>query len=281
MGKTAVITCIDARANRYLDERYASNGSNIFYRTEAANTLALVDSLADAIARRGVTDIKVLCHSDCAAINVLTKAIVVADFHNDMIDGDLVNKFNADKNVLDVARLMLMNRDLAGADVSLSRAFRNLCSHIEKRNPAKQKEHLESMFSDFVGLKISTELVDLGSMATSPNKPVSIVVTNATTASAKQICDNAGTDPSATYIIATAYQNEALNPLRLATKVVGSMINKGKVSNEREIRIVDSPVPVAHTADENIDGRRVPETRSGTGTGEPRCTTCWRPGALS
>ncbi len=239
-----------------LDKHYRNDGSAIFYRTEGASTAGIITSLTDAIARRGATGIEVLCHSDCAAIRVLSKVLSDSKYHNDIIDGGLVSQFNMDNDVNGI-RMKLLTRDVRVA-LESSDAFSQMRRVIEGKNPSVQRTHLNVMFSDFVGLKISAKRVELENTRLSPGSSPTIVLTNATTASASQICKEAGTDPTATYIIATAYPSEALNPLRLLTKSIDAMISARKMPEVRKIRIVSSQVPTARVVEENVDKRRVP-----------------------
>jgi carbonic anhydrase len=250
MEVVAVVSCIDRRFNEYISRMYQNQDKNkeyIFYSAEAASTFGITGSLEDAVFRRGATTIEVLCHGDCAAMDTVSRTL--AGEFNDLIDNEFVRRFEDD--IIKKGRLIMMNRNGKKSRESLT--YMLIRNHVEEKNPAVQEANLLSIFKDTVGLKVSTKMIhekDFKDDGITPKDSVNIVVTNATTDLPGAICASAGTNPNTTFIIRVAYLSEVAERIEFAVKKVNQLINKGVIADIRDIRFVDSKIPVSYITSE-------------------------------
>lgn len=245
----AVLSCIDRRFAEYLDEKYVSNKNTtfVFYSTEAASVFGVEKSLLDAIVRRGASEIKILCHNDCAAMGSIADVLAMPGKLNDSIDGHFVSQF-AYLPVVKSMQFILNRRGLEKTDVRHTKHYGEMLSHIEQHNPTVQESYLRKMFSDRIGerigLKISAELVSLKDRALDPKEPIHILITNSTTATAGQIRKDAGDDikQGTSYIIRATYPSEIDYRIWFAVMKIKEMQKKNLVG-DCDIRVFDSAVP--------------------------------------
>ncbi len=239
MGKKLVLVCMDKRFNRYVDTTYKNDTDTIFLSSDGANAHNVIRSLSYAVENMGATDIEVVGHMDCAAMGIVTNALLGSMQDDELVEREVVRQFEG-KQITDTrAKLAFHN----STRISESIIRYDARAHVEEHNPEIQERYIKHMFSDFVGLKVSSKVVDLKKVALDPNEPLSIVLTNATAASAMQICKEASTDFTSTYIIRTVEPRESIAPLKVVAHAIESFIDQNRISNMREIRIVDSPVP--------------------------------------
>ncbi len=92
--KALVVACMERRLNGddYLDA--LNDGNTLFCRTEGANVQGIKTTIIDAVQNRGVTDVIVMPHNDCGAMNA-ARAMLEMEIPDDhvrdfrpLLDGD-------------------------------------------------------------------------------------------------------------------------------------------------------------------------------------------------
>ena len=244
MGNTVDIFCMDARFNG----RVPDNGS-IVLSTEGANVHGILRSLTYLVENLNVTSMKVNGHvadmhgnGGCGAMEVVAQAILQGRRFDDMVHDQLARPFESDPVVRQA--LFSLAARYPEKTSPKDQVHHHAKMHIHHANPEIQVRYLREMFSDYVGLHIESDKVDLSKVNIyGPGNHFTIVVTNASADTPQQICKNAGTDWRHTKIIRTVYPTEAMLPLMLATKVVDGLIANWKAAETRDIRFVESTIP--------------------------------------